>query len=82
MHPRRRAGKTLIRSPRMMGNHVLCGSNDGRLVALDKTGGRLIWEHDFSAAVCSSPSVNGGRIFLAVRDGKLYFIDAARPPTP
>jgi outer membrane protein assembly factor BamB len=77
MHPYRRFGKTIISSPRTAGEHLLIGSNDGRLVALEKRSGQLAWSHDFGAPVTSSPAICDGTIFLAVRDGSLYALKPA-----
>jgi outer membrane protein assembly factor BamB len=79
MHPYRRTGKTILSSPTIVGDQILIGTNDGRLVALRRQTGKPEWEHDFGAPVTSTPAFADGMIFLAVRDGNFY---ALRPKQP
>ena len=80
MQPYQRAAKTILASPKLLGNLLLVSVNDGRLVALDKRTGKPRWEHDFGAPVTSSPALAEGKIFLAVGDGNLYAFDADKLP--
>jgi len=76
MHPYRRRGRAIVSSPRAHGDSLLVGTNDGRLVRLDKNTGALQSFVQFHVPLTSSPTIAGGRIFLAARDGNLYSLRA------
>jgi outer membrane protein assembly factor BamB/predicted phosphodiesterase len=68
----RRSSRTIVSSPRIAGDCIAIGCNDGRLVGLHAATGQQEWAHDFGKPVTSSPVVDGDRMFLPIRDGRMY----------
>ena len=67
-----RDGASVLSSPVVTGTHVMVGSSDGRLVALDAETGELRWEDEIGAPVVSSPAVSGNVVICGASDGWLY----------
>lgn len=57
---------------------VYVGTDSGRLLCLDLSDGKLIWEftEDHMGAIFSSPCVANGRVFFGDYSGHVYAIDA------
>jgi outer membrane protein assembly factor BamB len=75
MHPYRRSGKTILSSPKIFGNQVIIGTNDGRLVALNKSTGTLEIAHDFQHPVTNTAAVLENKFWIPVQDGNLYCLN-------
>ncbi len=56
--------------------YIVAGSNDNRLVAVNRTDGKPAWVFRTRSPVESWPALAGGRIFAATNGGDLYAIDA------
>ncbi len=56
-------------------SRVLVGSQDASLSCLLLNNGKLLWKHTIADQIRCSPTVAGGRVFLAGCDGKLHVID-------
>jgi outer membrane protein assembly factor BamB len=61
--------------PVIAGNAVYAGTSAGRIAAIDKTTGQVIWAVGQGAA--SPPAVAGGAVFIVTDQGKLMRLDAA-----
>lgn len=66
-------------SPAYVNGVVVAGSFDHRLYAFDASSGRQLWTSGwsyqgglFSRGISGSPAVSGGRLYIGVRDGRLY----------
>ena len=62
-------------SPRLAGDLVLVGSEDGAVYALQATTGELQWRVQTGGKVTSSPAVASGIVFVGSHDGLLYAIE-------
>ena len=60
----------------VLGELILCGRYDGRLVALDSSSGQLNWSFETDGPVDSSPLVAEGTVFFGSQAGFLYALDA------
>jgi outer membrane protein assembly factor BamB len=58
------------------GNTVMVGTEDGRVVGLNRASGEIIWEFQTSGKVTASPVVAENTLFVASRDGRLYAVEA------
>ena len=67
-----RDGRSVLSSPAIVGQTIVCGASDGRLVALDRQTGELNWSDDLEAPVVSSVAVSGNLIVCGASDGWLY----------
>ncbi len=61
--------------PVIAGNAVYAGTSAGRIAAIDKTTGQVMWAVGQGAA--SPPAVAGGAVFIVTDQGKLMRLDAA-----
>jgi outer membrane protein assembly factor BamB len=59
------------------GERVFFGSFDGRLYALDRKNGSLLWKKDTLARIDSAPAVIGDKVILGNFGGVLYAFNAA-----
>lgn len=68
------AGSGITGTPAVVGNRVIAGSWDGRIYALDRTSGRLLWTFDAGVrayppnrklGVFASPAVSGRTVYIA-----------------
>jgi outer membrane protein assembly factor BamB len=64
-------------SPAVDNGMVFIGSTDGRIYALDKSNGNIIWSNKTGGAVYSSPAVAYGKVFVGSQDHKIYAFDKA-----
>jgi outer membrane protein assembly factor BamB len=73
------AGAGLYSSPTVVGNTLYCGSGSAnpRMLALDKTTGTLLWEHETPIDINTSPCVADGKVFFGTDDQVLRALDAA-----
>ncbi len=71
------AGGHISGRPAVAGGLVYAGSQDGRVLAVDATTGRLRWSFDTGKIVFSSPTVADGLVYVGSRDGNLYALNAA-----
>ena len=62
-------------SPRLAGDLVLFGSEDGRVYAVQAATGELQWEVRTGGKVTSSPAFALGTAFVGSHDGMLYAIE-------
>ncbi|WP_052710622.1 PQQ-binding-like beta-propeller repeat protein [Pseudofrankia sp. DC12] len=69
------AGITLGR-PRVAGDLVYAGSNDGTLHAVRTSSGAQAWKFTTGGAIGSTPLALGGIVYLGGDDGYLYAFDA------
>lgn len=70
-------GAALLSSPAISGGVLYVGSNDGRLSALDRRTGDVVWSFKVSAAwVASSPAVSGNTVVVGCWDGNVYALTA------
>lgn len=87
---RARTGGRVRSSPAIADGMVFTGSADGRVYAFDLASGEERWRFDTEGTrlesakfgfdrrtVQSSPSVEGGTVYVGARDGFLYALDAA-----
>ncbi|HEY0408550.1 MAG TPA: PQQ-binding-like beta-propeller repeat protein, partial [Pyrinomonadaceae bacterium] len=51
------------------------GASDGRVYAIKKSTGEILWITQFSAALNSQPIVIGSRLYLGSEDGTLFALD-------
>lgn len=58
-----------------IGQCICFGTENGNLVALDRTDGRELWRYTSGAAVRSNPVEAGGRIVFGSDDHFLYLLD-------
>ncbi len=58
-------------APVLAGGHLLLGSTDGRLLAVDAASGELAFEHPLDDGMRASPVVAGGVAYLFLEDGTL-----------
>ena len=70
-------GPTLLPAGGRLPERVLVGSQDTTLRCLALADGRLLWQQSIPDQIRCSPTVAGGRVFLAGCDGRLHVIDAA-----
>ena len=66
-----RESRGIFSSPLVTHSHVILGTNDGRIVALDRGDGKLIWQDHLHAPV-ASPALSGNLLTCAASDGWLY----------
>src|SRR4051812_16582562 len=70
--PDRRGGPLLpCRTP----TQVFVGSGDGRLYAVDRRSGRLIWRVDAGGSVDASPAVADGLVTAATLGGRIFAVE-------
>ena len=65
-----------LSSPAITDNHVIFGSPDGHLYALDAETGTKKWQVDTKAPIASSPSITDTRVFIGNTAGRLYALDS------
>jgi outer membrane protein assembly factor BamB len=66
-------------SPVLSGNLLLVGTEKGRLAALDKTSGKLLWEFKGTGRIDATPVLDtkNQMVYFATRDGKLFGVSLA-----
>lgn len=64
-------------SPALAGRHVLCGSDDGTLHALDPATGAVTWSAQLGAKVRATPAVAGDTAVIGAFDGRVAAIRIA-----
>lgn len=69
-------GPTLLPAGGRLPERVLVGSQDATLRCLTLADGKLLWQRAIPDQIRCSPTVAGGRVFLAGCDGRLHVIDA------
>ncbi len=70
-------GPTILPADDAAPARVLVGSQDASLACLGLADGKVVWKHSIADQIRCSPTVAGGRVFIAGCDGKLHVIDAA-----
>lgn len=68
----------LFSTPAVVDGRIYIGTGDGRLLAIDSTSGRMLWEHRVDSAILSSPAVAGGLLFFGTADRQVIALEAAR----
>ncbi len=71
-------GARLFGAPAVVDGRVYIGTGDGRLLAIDSTSGRTLWEHRTDGAILSSPAVAGGLLFFGTADRQMVALEAER----
>jgi eukaryotic-like serine/threonine-protein kinase len=66
----------VVASPLLASTWVLAATTDGRLVWLDRTTGRRLFEKKVASAIESSPALEGDRLYLGTDDGELLALEA------
>ena len=67
-------------SPAVAGDLVLAGDGAGRLHALDRKSGKLLWNFRAGSTVHSSPSLSQDLVFVGSTDGGVYALRLASTP--
>jgi outer membrane protein assembly factor BamB len=67
-----RDGSSILSSPIVVGDTVITGSSDGRIVALDRTDGAVDWFDMLDAPIIGSPAISGNLLICSASDGWLY----------
>jgi outer membrane protein assembly factor BamB len=62
-------------SPRIDGQIVYVGSNDGRLYALDRATGKQRWGYQCGGGVSSTPLIQGSIVYVGSDDQSLHAVD-------
>jgi outer membrane protein assembly factor BamB len=60
----------------VVGERLYLGTHDGRLLALDASDGRVLWQFQSGDSVLAAPVVAGGRVFFGSFDKSVYALDA------
>jgi outer membrane protein assembly factor BamB len=63
--------------PTIAGNRVYTAGNDGRVRALDRDTGALLWETSVGGPSFTAPTYYAGRLYAGSYDGHLYALHAA-----
>ena len=64
--------------PNNLQRHIVLGSEDHNLYALNISNGKLIWKYTTKdQIVVSSPAIADGKVYIGSNDGKLYALDAS-----
>lgn len=71
-------GATLFGAPAVVDGRIYIGTGGGRLLAIDSTSGRTLWEHRTDSAILSSPAVAGGLLFFGTADRQVIALEAER----
>ena len=66
-------------TPAVVDGVVYVGTNAGRLVAVDATDGRLLWEKKLAGPLWASPSVVDGVLLMGDCDGAFHAYDVSDP---
>jgi outer membrane protein assembly factor BamB len=69
-------GSRVTAGPVSAGNLIVCGAENGRLLALDQAG-RLVWEFGAEGAVAADPAVGGGHMYFGTASRFFYCLNAA-----
>jgi len=65
-------------SPVVAGNHVYCGSHDGRLYVLELDSGKELQRIQLDGPVDASPAVSNGQLVIGTTKGTVYCFGAAK----
>lgn len=62
-------GSPMVCSPAVAGDSLYVSTTDGKVLALDRKGGKVLWSMALTPEkeIFSSPTVSGGRIFVGTR---------------
>ncbi|MGD8238563.1 MAG: PQQ-binding-like beta-propeller repeat protein [Armatimonadota bacterium] len=70
------AGSPIYASPRISGNAVVCGTNGGEVLALDRGSGSLLWRSAFPEyAIETAPCVGDFTVYAGAWDRFVYSLD-------
>lgn len=67
----------VVSSPVVAGGSVYVGSGDGKLYAIDRETGRVLWTFDAGSPIASSPAAAQGMVFVGTRAGRFVAVDAS-----
>jgi len=70
-----KVGGRVLSSPLIHGTRVMLGTSEGRVLALHRDDGRILWSFKAKAAVNSSPAFGHGMVFVSSLDGQVYALD-------
>jgi outer membrane protein assembly factor BamB len=71
-----RAAAAISAGPVFVGDMVIFGAADGRLLALDRTG-KPVWEFAATGAITAEPTVADGRLYFGTENRFFYCLNAA-----
>ena len=66
------AGESITTQAVPSGNRIFFGTVNGKLVALDRNSGGLLWEFAVPGGVHSAPAVHEGMVFFGSDGGTLF----------
>ena len=72
-----KTGAQVYGSPSIAGNHLIIGSNDHFLYALDLDTGMVVWKTDLGDRILSKPLINSGLIYVGNSSGYFFCLDAS-----
>jgi outer membrane protein assembly factor BamB len=72
---RAHTGSAVRSTPTLIGGHLLVGSSDGILYALDARSGQEQWRFAADGPIASSATVADGRVFISTYRGGFYALD-------
>lgn len=67
--------RCVLARPVIVGNVVLCGTNDGQLVALAASDGTVIWRQNFDNWIQLPPAVGQDMVYMACDDQRMHILD-------
>ena len=65
-----------LASPVAVGELIFVTDVEGRVHALDKSDGHIVWQQELTGPIWTSPAVSGGRLFVGHSGGELVALDA------
>lgn len=72
-----KAQKAVESSPAVWQDVLYCGSNDGKIYALDCTCGKCLWFLQTGSRVVAAPALADGTLYCGSLDRSLYAVEAA-----
>lgn len=69
------AGSAVHAAAAIEKDHVVFGTEDGRLIALELSDGRRIWEYRTNAALSASPLIVDGVVFIGDGGGRFHAVE-------
>jgi hypothetical protein len=67
--------RCVLARPVIVGDVVLCGTNDGQLVSLAASDGTVIWRQNFDNWIQLPPAVGQDMIYMACDDQRMHILD-------
>lgn len=73
--PNNRRQPTSHSSPAACGETIVCGMDDGLIVAVNSNDGSLLWHKRIGSGLTTTPSIQGNNIFIGTSDGKVLSLE-------